>query len=584
MADIYIPSVSSGGGFDSNKQIERIMELERIPLTRLEEERSDLQDENNLWASVKRTLSSLLESSQSMYQFNNPFSARVVESSNSRVLTANGTNNSLLGTYSVTVEQKATSDRFASSPVASNLDISEGSYRFSVGETDLEIPFSGGSLADFAESITLSGNRILTASVIQVNNTQSVLLLASRRTGAENALEFHGAAKEMAETLGVLGAPSQELLSHEDAFLMANDTPSTALNAQESIQFFAKSAAHSIRIQSNQEIELQVEDSQGNVFTERGTEINVSRDTIDIAKLTLLNNSDSQIEATISGFTKSQPVPLNPVSRAQNSVISVEGIRIERSTNELDEILPGISLSIQSASDTPVELTVNPDNEYTKQEIVRLVGNYNVAMQRINLLSRDDPAIVDEVSFNTDSERDEALEELGSLRGDTVLTRLRSELVRSTSENVPNREAFTFLSEIGISTNQQSLGAIRTNSLRGYLEINEEALDSALSESFVGVSKLFGNDSDGDQIIDTGFAYRLSNAIRQYTQNGGVIDTRTQRITNQIRESDTQIDRYSDRLESREAELRRQFAVMERQVQSLQNNTNALNGFLGQGQ
>lgn len=581
MAEIYVPSVSSGGSIDSNKQIERVMEVERIPLTRMEEERDELRMEHDLWSSVKRNLSSLQESSRSMYQFNNPFSARIVESNNERVVIGRSINNSLLGTYSLSIKQKATADRFASDPIEADYNLEAGSYGFSVGTNMFEIPFAGGTPQQLAEAITINGKGKLSASLIQVSDAHSVFLIASRETGVKNPLTFHNTAQKFASEIGILGSPQAERLSFAQAFVSAVETPRFELNPGEQVSFFIKKDVHTFTIASTVAIEANVSAAQNKSHVQKGDAISIDRGTIDFSKLTIQNDSDRTSEVELSAFTESRPVPTNPISRAQNAIVVIEGIQVERPDNEIDEILPGLSLEVRSTSEIPVEVNVSPDTEFAKQEIIRLVGNYNMAMQRINVLTRDDPAIVDDIVFSSEEERANALDELGTLRGDTILTRLRSRLVNAASAAMRINSSISFLNEIGISTNQQTVGSANSSSLRGYLEINEETLDSALSESFEFVSHMFGSDANDDQIIDSGFAYAVSEAIRQYTQSGGIIDIRTQRISNQIKESDTQIERYSDKLEDREAELRRQFATMEQQVQALQENSRALNGFLG---
>ncbi len=580
MADIFIPSVSSGGATDSNKQIERIMEVERIPLQRMEDDRTQLRTEQDTWSSVKRNLSSLLESSRSMYQFNNPFSARIIESSNERVVVGRSLNNSLLGTYEVTVEQKATADRFASDPIDSDYAVSSGNYGFSVGSADIEIAFDGGSLEELAQTITINGQGKLTASLIQVTDSQSVFLIASRETGKTNTLAFHGSTKKLATEIGILGAAQTEPLLFSESFVTAIDEPEFQLGPGEQASFFVKNNVHALHIKSDDALTATISGSQENSRTEQGSTIAIDRDAIDMSKVVIENTSDAPTTVQISAFSPSRPTPQNPITQAQNAIVTIEGITVERPTNDFDEILPGVSLEVRSPSDTPVELIVSPDIELAKQEVIRLVGNYNVTLQQVNILTRDDPTVVDDIAFATEEERNAALEELGTLRGDTLLTRLRSRLVSAVSNMIRVGGSVSFLSEIGISTNQHSVGTLNSTSLNGYLEINESSLDAALSNSFEHVSKLFGNDSDGNQIIDNGFAFSVSEAIEQYTQSGGIIDVRTQRISNQIREADTQIERYSDKLEDKEAELRRQFAVMEQQVQSLQDNTRALDGFL----
>ena len=279
--------------------------------------------------------------------------------------------------------------------------------------------------------------------------------------------------------------------------------------------------------------------------------------------------------------------PINAMSTAGDAELLLNGIPVTRPTNSIDDLYAGTSLQLHRASSDPVSIVVEPDREGAKNGIIEFVGFYNTLLTQIHILTRDNEAIVDEIEYFNDEEREEALEQLGILQGDSTLSTLRQRLQTfmmnpySTSEG---RE-LTLLAQIGISTNAAAPGArsLEPGRLRGYLEIDESALDSALSSNFRAVKELFGADTDGDFAVDSGAAYSVANFVRPFVQSGGIIATRTSTLDTMISQSEDEIEDFNARLERVEAEYRSEFSEMEGAMDRLQRNSQSLQNIQNSG-
>ena len=106
------------------------------------------------------------------------------------------------------------------------------------------------------------------------------------------------------------------------------------------------------------------------------------------------------------------------------------------------------------------------------------------------------------------------------------------------------------LSQIGISTNASS-GSSGYNAaqLRGYLEIDEKKLDSALENNLTEIKNIFGFDQDGDLIIDDGIGYKLDKQLTAWVQSGGILSTKTSALERSIKSSNTKITRLEEQLD-----------------------------------
>ena len=71
MSDISIPGVNSKYGTD--KMIEGLMDVERIPLRRLEDQKETYEDQKKIWRNINLSLSRFRDSSRELFGFQNPF-------------------------------------------------------------------------------------------------------------------------------------------------------------------------------------------------------------------------------------------------------------------------------------------------------------------------------------------------------------------------------------------------------------------------------------------------------------------------------------------------------------------------------
>jgi flagellar hook-associated protein 2 len=261
--------------------------------------------------------------------------------------------------------------------------------------------------------------------------------------------------------------------------------------------------------------------------------------------------------------------PRNPVSTAQDAVITMEGIEIRRDTNTIDDLIPGVTLNTRGVSSRPVTLGIEPDREEIKDSIITLIGNYNRLMAEMNVLTRNDTAIIEELTYLSDDERETMAARLGAFSGDSILSQFRNNLQRTASMPYPTsgeEQDYMLLAQIGISTNASRSGiggGYDPARLRGYLEIDEKVLDAALETKLPVIRQLFGYDTDGDLIVDSGLAYTIENLSKPYVESGGFISLKAGTIDSRISQDRRRIETMDRQLAAREAQLKLQYGEME---------------------
>jgi flagellar hook-associated protein 2 len=137
------------------------------------------------------------------------------------------------------------------------------------------------------------------------------------------------------------------------------------------------------------------------------------------------------------------------------------------------------------------------------------------------------------------------------------------------------------LSQIGISTGASTGGfaGVSPGRLRGYLEIDEKKLDSALKTNMRDIKNLFGYDSDGDLVADTGIAYMMDKNLQSFTQVGGIIASKTSTLNGKMTASQKNIDSLEKKLKQKENDLKVKYGQMESALNSLEKQSDSIKNF-----
>jgi flagellar hook-associated protein 2 len=209
MSDISIPGVQSKYGTD--KLIEDLMKLERIPKTRAEERLTGLQLEKTVWMDLNRRLTRLRESSRAMFSFQNPFNDRIANSSDESVLRATASREALEESKTFLVKQTASADRFMSNRLPVDYRVPAGSYTFKAGDSTMRLSYSGGTLQNFVEAINRKSSDTIKAQLVAVTADTRVMVIESLKPGAGNRLLFTDDAEKLALDMGIVERAASSL-------------------------------------------------------------------------------------------------------------------------------------------------------------------------------------------------------------------------------------------------------------------------------------------------------------------------------------------------------------------------------------
>ncbi|MCQ2578171.1 MAG: flagellar filament capping protein FliD [Treponema sp.] len=683
MAGINIPGVTDQ--YNTASTIEKLMEVERIPLNREQKTLDGYKAEKDAWRDVNKSLSSLRDSVKTLYSYENPFNNKLTESSEASAVTAEAGRAAELQSFKIDVIQPATADRLLSSELEANYKVPAGVYTFKVGEKQLTINWKGGTLKEFSTSVNKRGKNIVNTMIIGASAGRKTLLLESLETGKDNKLIFEGAALDFAKEIGMItpvlseahtfGTEKNEInpvrfstadneqknmpsLSvngvsfEEDSYVAAprssfkvnvpsnvkNDSDLTvkfsvkaerttditvAINEKPAYPEFQSSgfASFSDIIIENEGLDSQIKipetqaeplnpiesedviyaimnDGSERLIETKGLlqgekEITLPLQDYQGISSIAVKNRNTGVKITLSKIEAYNPnaaagyKPLNAISEADDAIIKYEGITIRREKNDIDDVVPEITLHLHDKTEKTAILTVKADVESSKNALINFVGKYNQTIAQLNVLSQTNEEIINELDYLTDDEVETMRNRLGLFQTDFSLSSIKSNLssILNTSYAYSDDAVITMLNQIGISTNASGTsGSYSQSRLRGYLEIDEKKLDSALENHLDDIKAMFGYDSDGDLIIDTGIAYNVDKQVSAYTQTGGILSMKTSSLDSKIKSSESRISKLEDQMNQKEADYKKKYGAMEGSLNSLESQQNAITNFTKQQQ
>lgn len=685
MAGLNIPGVTDQ--YNTNDTVEKLMKIERIPLTREQNQLESLKTEKNAWRDINTKLSSLRDNTKTLYSFENPFNSKLTSSTEEYAITAEANRSASIQSFKIDVIQAASSDRFLTDELENDFKVPVGTYTYKVGEKQITFNWKGGTLKDFSNAINKRGNNIIKSSIIGASAGNKSLLIEAVPTGKENRLIFEDDAKTFAFDSGMVDkiksqtqtfANSQtEILSvnkieyDEPVYMPPLSLTNTKYDEEKQTATVEPRGAYQVKVPEkilrDTDLHLQftitqketeditpeinktliqpelpdagtaeyggiiisnnLSDTNLNLPPEppaplepvktnsilyavmedgsekeipytpaedgKAAQIDVKLSEYPGLKAIAVRNLNTGTSYEISSFTALDPVkdlgygPKHPVSTADDAIIKYEGITITRSSNKIDDVVPEITLNVHDKTEKTATIAVKPDTEASKAAIIEFVGKYNQAVAELNILSQNKQEIIDELDYLSPEEKEAEQKKLGLFQSDFSLTNIKSNMSSTLAARYlfSDTAQITMLSQLGIATNAGGYsGGYSQSKLRGYLEIDEKKLDDALANHLDDIKMLFGYDSDGDLIVDTGIAYKLDKQISAYTQTGGILAMKTSSLDSKIKSSESKISKLENQMAKKEAELRNKYSQMEGSLNSLEAQQNTISNFTKQQQ
>ncbi|WP_421622933.1 flagellar filament capping protein FliD [Borrelia sp. MN22-0132] len=252
-------------------------------------------------------------------------------------------------------------------------------------------------------------------------------------------------------------------------------------------------------------------------------------------------------------------LPINAKSFAENAKVKFDGVDVERDSNTVNDLIPNVTLNLKQASDDTIVVRVEPDYERIKKLLLDFLVAYNQVLAEINIVSSNESNlegqksdVLEEWSYFSDEEREEAYKNLGILRAELALKNLRSRLelimFNSYRTNDPN---FSIINQIGVFTNSMS----SSGGLSRYLGLDEKKFNEIIQSNINSVKELFAVDFNDDRIYDDGLAKMLGDYLSPLISSGGFIYNKIRDYDLKIPNQKNVVEDYKKKYEEREQKV-----------------------------
>lgn len=254
-----------------------------------------------------------------------------------------------------------------------------------------------------------------------------------------------------------------------------------------------------------------------------------------------------------------------------NSKITVNGTAYERQTNTITDAVAGVTLTLKgkTAGTDTVGLNVGtpgPDKEKLVEKVKSFITAYNalVTVARADVSEKQ----VIKASNTADAQK-------GTLFNDTGLSTMLSQFRTTLSNSVDGLSGLKSMGDLGVTTGAAS-ATLNQDSLDGKLTLDETKLRTALDTNPNGVRALLGGSGAN------GFSQAFAGVLSSYQGSAGLIQQRIAFAASDLTDLTKKLDRFDARMETRQAQLQRQFTAMEMALSSSNSSGSNLSNLLAQ--
>ncbi|MEJ5285263.1 MAG: flagellar filament capping protein FliD [Brevinematales bacterium] len=287
----------------------------------------------------------------------------------------------------------------------------------------------------------------------------------------------------------------------------------------------------------------------------------------EIEKIVIENqNTDKEVKiANIKIFSTPDDekfTPKNYITKASDAEFELDGVKIKRKNNNIDDVIDGVTLNLKRETDYPVTVKVDYNYQKIEEAILDWVNAYNQAMEYLHIVTEPN---LDKTPLH---ERNQENLKKGVFQAENSFISLKNKLrqVAANSYKTKYEREIAVLEQIGIYTKRS--GNFSANSEEwesakmGLLNVDQEKLRSVLKSRLDGVEELFASDQDGDLVKESGVAVSANQNLMVAIGNGSFTQMRIAANDRRIKDKQKDVEEMTAKLSDYELELRRKYGKM----------------------
>ncbi len=489
-----LSGVTFGGlssGIDTNGIIDKLISIEKIPLTRMTQQQTDLQSKQQIYAQLGARLSAIGTAAGAL-DTRNSFNPITGSSSDSTVATVTSSSTANAGNYNLVVTQLAQAEKIASGPKQDTTSALNMTGTFVINGASVNVVGTD-SLTTLAQKIN-SLNVGVTASLIDGGSGNAYLTLGSNATGISNKVQLADSSGSVLGDLGILSGAAairESITNGATSFGFGNSTGTLGtLIGNQSL------GASTVQING-----VNVTINGSDTLQTIANNINSAGAGVTASVRTVTNGSTTSYKLDIVGaagtptFSDSNNVLQSmgilqqgygtELVAGQDAHFSLDTLNLTSASNTITTAIPGATITLlkgTNASPASTTISMTQDVSAIKSKINDFVTSYNNAVDFVAQNSQ-----LDTSTFNS-----------GPLFGDSIATQAMSSVTSQLFNSVPGVTGqFSNLTGVGFTLDQS-----------GHLVVDDSILTNAITSNPNAVAKLFqttgtGSDSSISYVSDT---------------------------------------------------------------------------------
>lgn len=278
-------------GLDTDSMVKQLMDIERIPVTRLQNKIVELTNQKTVWSEINTKLNALRSASFDL-KLDTSFGAKKVTSSDESIVTATGSAVAPLGTYNLKIETLASAHSIVSTK---DMTFSDSSGSLIINGTTVTVD-KANSLADFRDAINKTENIGVNASILD-----NKLVLTSKEMGQGSQItlsDILGSPTNFVSELG-LDNPVQ-LMPAQDAKFSVNNLSIT--RSSNTIKDVIDGVTLNLKKETANNVTLKIESDTEKITEKITTFIEKYNDVLDYIKTKTAATGELANNSTLLGI------------------------------------------------------------------------------------------------------------------------------------------------------------------------------------------------------------------------------------------------------------------------------------------
>jgi len=505
---------------DTTSIVDAIMKVEHRSVDLLTDRQTTATNQLTTYNSISALMVALGASASTLNRASN-FEKASLSVSDDKMVTVQANGKVTVGTYSLSIDALAANHQIASQGYADlSSGVGSGTLQIAVGNassTTITLSSATTTLTDLKNAINAAGVGV-TASIISDGSSSNPyrLLLSANATGAENVISitsnltggaapnFSTSTFDQVENVGTLQSTTVKSLGASASytgtqnktytFTVAGSGTQTIGSGPITVNWSDGTNSGSISVTTaGQEVALTGTGSEG---------------------LTLAFSAGTLVAGDKFRVQSFSPL-LQKAADAQVSLGSTTGggspIVISSASNQIDNLIGGVSLKLKSVTTAPVTITASLDQDAIKSNITGLLDKYNEVMR----------AIDKQFSYNSDTK------ETGVLQGDQFLLAIQEGLRSSLSGAIDGLpKSMNMLRAIGVRpTSNGLISLVDSSALAAKLTSDPNGVRNLFLDSGTSTNPLITFLSAGVKTAEskTGYALTVTQAATRMTRDGAAI-------------------------------------------------------------